>query len=118
VTYRGREAVAIRSNGLFAFYFMKTEPENNPLRDINNARNLPAWKEGRLAEIERAKEMSGLKRENAKLRKVAQHCRLFIGDRKGYHDSEAKERKSIIAELDDILSNAEVTHTANKEEKL
>jgi hypothetical protein len=54
--------------------------------------------------------------ENARLRKVAQHCRLFISDRKGYHDSEAKERQSIIAELDDILSNTEVTCSSPESE--
>lgn len=46
-----------------------------------------------------------LERENARLRKAAQHCRLFLADRKGYYATESDERKSIISELDDILSN-------------
>jgi hypothetical protein len=49
--------------------------------------------------------VEGIESENARLREAAQHCRLFIADRKGYHTSESEERKSIIAELDDILSN-------------
>ena len=44
-----------------------------------------------------------LERERDELRKVARHCRLFIGERRGYRNNEEMERDDICKRIDAIL---------------